>query len=90
MASLDWAAPSEWSIDYDSLDRDEPALVFGPAFVRKPVSFCIRAGMPALMQKCAPSGSGCRGDACGRSSLRFVRLPRSAPAWETSTLDTPL
>ncbi|GAA0439615.1 hypothetical protein GCM10009095_03270 [Sphingomonas molluscorum] len=31
--------PSEWSIDYDSLDRGEPHPVSGPVFMRKPALF---------------------------------------------------
>jgi hypothetical protein len=31
--------PSEWSIDYDSLDHGEPHPVLGPVFMRKPALF---------------------------------------------------
>ena len=40
---------------------DDPSPNFGPTFMRKTGSFCIRAGMPALMQKRAPLGFGCQG-----------------------------
>ena len=39
----------------------EPGPFFGPTFMRKIGSFCIRAGMPALMQKRASLGFGCQG-----------------------------
>ena len=39
----------------------EPSPFFGPTFMRKTGSFCIRAGMPALMQKRAPLGFGYQG-----------------------------
>ena len=38
-AGGDELPPSEWSIDYDSLDQGEPHPDFGPVFMRKPALF---------------------------------------------------